>query len=242
MLSSQTKDEVTFAAIQNLRQAFKPKDADPKEEYLTVNAVLAAPVSTIEECINKVGFWRRKAQYIKSTAEILHKEYGDDIPRTIEGLCSLPGVGMKMAMLAMQAAWGENVGIGVDVHVHRITNRLRWHRKETKNPEETRLNLESWLPKEYHPTINPLLVGFGQTICQPVRTKCEECLLSKEMFTLDIDGETKEIRGPLCPSAFKFSGTSPKRARERKARMDQITDGIRTEEAKVKVEIEGEDI
>ncbi|KIM23994.1 hypothetical protein M408DRAFT_53571, partial [Serendipita vermifera MAFF 305830] len=178
MLSSQTKDEVTYGAIQNLRETFKPPNADPKEEYLTLDAVLGASTEKIESCINKVGFWRRKAQYIKSTAEILHRDYDDDIPRTIDSLCSLPGVGMKMAMLTMQAAWGDNVGIGVDVHVHRITNRLGWHARETKTPEETRVALESWLPKEYHPTINPLLVGFGQTICQPVRTKCEECLLS----------------------------------------------------------------
>jgi endonuclease III len=242
MLSSQTKDEVTFAAIQNLRKAFRPVDADSKEEYLTLDAILAASVTSIEECINKVGFWRRKAQYIKSTAEILHKEHGDDIPRTIEGLCSLPGVGMKMAMLTMQVAWGDNVGIGVDVHVHRITNRLGWHRKETKNPEETRLNLESWLPKEYHPTINPLLVGFGQTVCLPLRAKCDECLLSKEMFTLDMDGEAKEIQGPLCPSAFKFSGMSPKKGRKQKASTAESLEDIPTEEAKVKVEIEEQSV
>jgi endonuclease-3 len=240
MLSSQTKDEVTFTAVQNLRQALKPAGADSKEEPLTLEAIRGASVTSIEECINKVGFWRRKAQYIKSTAEMLHAEHGDDIPRTIEGLCSLPGVGMKMAMLAMQVAWGDNVGIGVDVHVHRITNRLGWHRKETKNPEETRLNLESWLPKEYHPTINPLLVGFGQQICLPLRTKCDECLLSKELFALDIDGETKKIQGPLCPSAFKFATTSQKKGKKGKAITGLLGDSEM--EATVKVEIEEESV
>lgn len=235
MLSSQTKDEVTFAAIQNLRQFFKPAEADSKEEYLTLQAILGASVDSIERCINKVGFWRRKAQYIKSTAELLHKDFEDDIPRTIEGLCSLPGVGMKMAMLTMQVAWGDNVGIGVDVHVHRITNRLGWH--VTKTPEETRLNLESWLPKEYHPTINPLLVGFGQTICQPVRTKCEDCLLSKQSFILELDGEVQRIQGPLCPSAFKSAGTSPKKVKKGKPSKSEIIDPA-MDHAKVKVEFE----
>lgn len=68
----------------------------------------------------------------------------------------------------------SNAGIGVDVHVHRITNRLKWHKPPTKTPEETRqvenrytvltlrINLESWLPSELHKPINPMLVGFGQ--------------------------------------------------------------------------------
>jgi endonuclease III len=242
MLSSQTKDEVTFAAIQNLRERLKPSNPVAGEEYLTVQSILATPISIIEECINKVGFWRRKAQYIKSAVDILHKEHDDDIPRTIDGLCALPGVGMKMAMLAMQVAWGDNVGIGVDVHVHRITNRLGWHQKETKTPEETRLNLESWLPKEHHPTINPLLVGFGQTVCLPVRPKCEECLLSRKELTLERDGKSLNIEGPLCPSAFKSSGTSPRKGKSRKI---EITDTLLTQEvsdgdAKVKIEVEEE--
>ncbi|KAG8810803.1 DNA N-glycosylase and apurinic/apyrimidinic (AP) lyase [Serendipita sp. 399] len=241
MLSAQTKDEVTHAAVQNLRATLRPeKDADPHKEYLTVPTVLATPVSTIESCINKVGFWRRKAQYIKSTAEILHREYEDDIPRSIEGLCALPGVGMKMAMLTMQTAWGDNVGIGVDVHVHRITNRLGWHyrgKKETKTPEETRLNLESWLPREFHPTINPLLVGFGQTVCMPVRPKCEECLLSSREFELEKeDGERVSVSGPLCPSAFKGSPTKGSRRPKTK---ESVKDEDRLdEEARLKVEIE----
>ena len=62
----------------------------------------------------------------------------------------------------------RNAGIGVDVHVHRITNRLGWHKPPTKTPEQTRLNLQSWLPTELHPEINHMLVGFGQVSLQPV--------------------------------------------------------------------------
>jgi len=58
----------------------------------------------------------------------------------------------------------SNAGIGVDVHVHRITNRLRWHKPQTMHAEQTRLNLQSWLPSNLHKAINPLLVGFGQVI------------------------------------------------------------------------------
>ncbi|KAI0925742.1 hypothetical protein AcW1_008095 [Taiwanofungus camphoratus] len=179
MLSSQTKDEVTFAAITKLREAVGGS--------LSVDAVLKADESTISEAICKVGFWRRKTQYIKQAAQRLRDDFGSDVPKTVDELCSLPGVGPKMAFLALQDAWKLNVGIGVDVHVHRITNRLGWHKPPTKTPEDTRLNLQSWLPLELHPEINPLLVGFGQTICLPTGPRCDTCQL---------------ISG-LCPSARK---------------------------------------
>ncbi|KAH7928163.1 DNA glycosylase [Leucogyrophana mollusca] len=201
MLSSQTKDEVTDAAVTKLREAVGGT--------LSVNAIIAADESAVSEAIAKVGFWRRKTQYIRQTAQRLRDDFDSDVPKTVDELCSLPGVGPKMAFLALQVAWKLNVGIGVDVHVHRITNRLGWHRKPTKNPEETRLvgstcqfalkcmmlscrlNLQSWLPTELHPEINHLLVGFGQMICLPVGPRCNSCQLST---------------AGLCPSAQKTSG------------------------------------
>lgn len=89
-----------------------------------------------------------------------------------------------MAYLTLSAAWGRDEGIGVDVHVHRITNLWGWHK--TQQPEQTRAALEAWLPKDKWHDINNLLVGFGQTICLPVGRKCGECKLAD--------------RG-LCPSA-----------------------------------------
>lgn len=119
---------------------------------------------------------QRKVQYIKRTSEILIKDYKSDIPSTIKGLCSLPGVGPKMGHICMQVAWGETSGIGVDTHVHRICNRLGWVKKETKTPEATREALESWLPRDLWSEVNHLLVGFGQEICTPRFPKCGECL------------------------------------------------------------------
>ena len=114
-----------------------------------------------------------KFRYLKQTAKILRDEWNSDIPDTIEGLTSLPGVGPKMAYLCLSAAWDKTEGIGVDVHVHRITNLWGWHK--TKNPEETRVSLQSWLPRDKWREINYLLVGFGQTVCLPVGRKCGEC-------------------------------------------------------------------
>ncbi|VDB84517.1 unnamed protein product [Peniophora sp. CBMAI 1063] len=179
MLSSQTKDEVTDAAVKALRAALGGS--------LSLDALLNAKASTISSAIQKVGFWRRKTDYIMRTAVMLRDRFDSDVPKDIDDLCSLPGVGPKMGFLCLQAAWNINSGIGVDVHVDRITNRLGWHKPSTLgHPEKTRLNLESWLPSELHHEINHLLVGFGQEICQPVRPRCDECTLSKT---------------GLCPSA-----------------------------------------
>ena len=72
--------------------------------------------------------------YLKKTAAICHSQYADDIPASLEELMALPGVGPKMAHLAMQCAWMKVVGIGVDTHVHRVANRLGW--VQTKQPEQ----------------------------------------------------------------------------------------------------------
>jgi len=65
---------------------------------------------------------------------------------------------------------------GVDTHVHRISNRIGWVPRQTKNPEETRKALEDWLPSELWSEVNHLLVGFGQQICRPVGPHCDSCL------------------------------------------------------------------
>jgi endonuclease-3 len=78
-----------------------------------------------------------------------------------------------MAYLCLSVAWNRTEGIGVDVHVHRITNMWGWNK--TKNPEETRLALQSWLPHDRWREINGLLVGLGQSVCLPVGRRCGDC-------------------------------------------------------------------
>ncbi|PLW51409.1 hypothetical protein PCASD_00371 [Puccinia coronata f. sp. avenae] len=177
MLSSQTKDEVTAQATLNLRLKLK--------NSLTVDSLREASLEEIESCINKVGFWKKKAQYIKLMADDLFIKHQSDVPKTLEELVALKGVGPKMAFLALSNAWSINLGIGVDTHAHRISNRLGW--VQTSDPEGTRVDLESWLPKELFQEISLLLAGFGQVICLPVGPKCEDCYVGR-------------IAG-LCPSS-----------------------------------------
>jgi len=124
--------------------------------------------------------FQTKVKHLKKTAEILKSDYDCDIPDSVEGLCKLPGVGPKMAHLCMNIAWKKQSGIGVDTHVHRISNRLGWTGvRGTKTPEETRKALEGWLPETKWTEINWLLVGFGQQVCLPVGPDCAGCLNNK---------------------------------------------------------------
>ncbi|XP_078096814.1 endonuclease III-like protein 1 [Mustelus asterias] len=165
MLSSQTRDHVTFAAMRKLR-----------DHGLTVDNILKMEDKTLGELIYPVGFWRSKVKYIKQTTAILKEQYNGDIPSSISELQKLPGVGPKMGHLIMKIAWNNVSGISVDTHVHRIVNRLKWVKKETKNPEGSRLALEEWMPRELWSETNWLLVGFGQQMCLPVNPRCAGCL------------------------------------------------------------------
>ncbi|KKK20135.1 hypothetical protein ARAM_004365 [Aspergillus rambellii] len=236
MLSSQTKDTVTAVAMQRLHTelgdgeapiAVKPEPTEDdqsspkpvvKDSTLNLENILAVAPERLNQLIGTVGFHNNKTKYIKATAEIIRDQYNSDIPSSAPELMKLPGVGPKMAFLCMSAAWGKHEGIGVDVHVHRITNLWGWHK--TKNPEETRISLESWLPKDKWHEINKLLVGLGQTACLPVGRRCGDC---------DLAGTR------LCKSEIK--GMAPKNPRNIAKKEEAETETYSTfDEAKIKIE------
>ena len=165
ILSSQTKDTVNSAVMNKLR-----------EYGLTVEHIRNTSVEKLTELIHPVGFKNTKAKHIKKVVEILHEQYADDVPGDYESILALPGVGPKMALLMMSVAWNKVVGISVDIHVHRISNRLKWTgARTTSQPEQTRKCLEDWLPREYWGEVNGMLVGFGQQICKN-NPLCSTCL------------------------------------------------------------------
>ncbi|XP_061737300.1 endonuclease III-like protein 1 isoform X2 [Nerophis ophidion] len=189
MLSSQTKDQVTAAAMQRLRT-----------HGCTAEKILSTDDDTLGKLIYPVGFWRNKVKFLKLTAAMLVKDFGGDIPDSVEGLVRLPGVGPKMAHLAMDIAWDQVSGIGVDTHVHRISNRLGWLRKATKNPEKTRKALEEWLPRELWSEINWLLVGFGQQVCLPTNPLCSVCLNQHSCPSAHQNSPAKRIKAQTSSS------------------------------------------
>ncbi|KAJ3280063.1 DNA N-glycosylase and apurinic/apyrimidinic (AP) lyase [Borealophlyctis nickersoniae] len=140
---------------------------------LTVDNVLRMGEERLLKEIEVVGIGNKKSAYIMNDARVCKEQYGGDIPDTVEGLKALQGVRKKVAYLCMQFAWDKNVGIGVDTHVHRITNRLGW--VSTKTADETGLALEDWLPQSEWKSINPVFVGLGQTLCTASAPFCNEC-------------------------------------------------------------------
>jgi endonuclease-3 len=161
ILSLRTKDTVTEGASRRLLE----KASMPA-------AMLRLTAGEIEKLIYPVCFYRNKAQSLLKTCRLLIDRHGGKVPRTMEELLSLPGVGRKTANLVLTLGY-DKYGICVDTHVHRITN--LWGYVKTKTPDETEFALRKKLPKKYWKTYNDILVTFGQNLCVPVSPWCSRC-------------------------------------------------------------------
>jgi endonuclease-3 len=161
LISLRTKDEVSYPATARLFG----RASSPRE-------MLRLSEKTIAGLIYPAGFYRRKAGQIRGIAKALLERHAGTVPDTIDALLELPGVGRKTANLVITLGFGKP-GICVDVHVHRITNRLRWVR--TSHPHETEEALRSMLPARHWIPINEILVRHGQTVCKPVSPVCSAC-------------------------------------------------------------------
>ncbi|KAI5840453.1 DNA glycosylase [Morchella snyderi] len=226
MLSSQTKDTVNAVAMKQLQEGLPGG--------LCLESILAVEPKRLDELIHIVGFHNRKTIYLKSTAILLRDRFSGDIPNTIADLCSLPGVGPKMAHLCMSAAWDDTQGIGVDVHVHRITNMWGW--VSTNTPEETRNALEAWLPRDRWREINHLLVGFGQSVCLPRGRRCGECSLAETGWCRGAwIGVPKARRGKAVKAEVKDGEAVEKEMKEEDG-ADEIAAKDVKEEYSIKVE------
>lgn len=149
MLSSQTKDAVVGSTMRSLQA-----------HGLDVDKLHATSAEDLNSLINKVGFHNNKTKYLKQTCAMLLEKYGGDIPPTAALMMELPGVGPKMAYIVESIVFDTTSGIGVDTHMHRMFNDLKW--VDSKTPEKTREQLEGWLPRDFWPTVNILWVGIGQ--------------------------------------------------------------------------------
>lgn len=163
MLSARTRDEATIAAAKRLFSRFK-----------TAKQIAAADEMELQALIRPVGFYRDKARRLKQMCALLLEKFGGRVPKTLESITSLPGVGIKTGNIVLARAFGHNV-IGVDTHVHRISNRLGL--VKTKTPGQTSTLLNNGIPTKYKKQLNKIFVGFGQTVCKPIGPKCSICPL-----------------------------------------------------------------
>jgi len=165
ILSARTKDETTTKAVKKLFAKYK-----------TPRALANAKVKDIEKIIKSIGFYHVKSKRIIEVAKIIDSKYKGKVPDDLETLVELPGVGRKTANCVLVYAY-EKPAIPVDIHVHRISNRLGL--VETKNPEETEQELMKKIPKKFWIDINDTFVMYGQNICKPISPMCDVCKIKK---------------------------------------------------------------
>ena len=161
ILSLRTNDKTTYpATLRMLKLAKTPED------MMNIN------VEDLEQAIYPVGFYKNKAKQIIELSKESVEKLDGKVPDTIEDLIKFNGVGRKTANLVLAKGFGIPA-ICVDIHVHRIFNRLGY--VKTKTPEETEFALRAKLPKKYWLDINTLMVTHGQNVCKPINPKCNDC-------------------------------------------------------------------
>jgi endonuclease-3 len=163
IISVRTYDEVTIPVARELFAKAR-----------TAEQLSRMTVRSIDSAIRRCTFHSAKARWIHTIATRAVTEYGGQLPCEAAALLDLPGVGPKCANLVLGIACGQPM-IGVDIHVHRVTN--RWGVVAERTPERTMAALEKILPRRYRIEINRLLVPFGKHICTGVRPKCSTCVV-----------------------------------------------------------------
>ncbi|HZV07197.1 MAG TPA: endonuclease III [Gemmataceae bacterium] len=163
IISIRTRDETTLPVARALfAQARTPAE------------MAARTVAQIDRLIASCTFHEAKAKTIRDIARKTVQDHGGVLPCDRDVLLSFHGVGPKCANLTLGIACGLPL-IGVDIHVHRVTN--RWGYVETATPEKTMAALQEKLPRPYWVEINALLVPFGKHVCTGTRPKCSTCPL-----------------------------------------------------------------
>lgn len=165
ILSLRTRDETTGPASRRLFARAR-----------TPRGLLRLPEDELAALIRPVGFYRTKARTLRALAKVIIDQHGGEVPRDREALLALPGVGPKTANLVLSQAFAIPA-ICVDTHVHRIPN--RWGLIRTRTPEKSEAALRAVVPERRWIDLNPTLVAFGQTICQPLSPRCSECPVAR---------------------------------------------------------------
>ncbi len=165
ILSARTKDESTTKVCKVLFSKYK-----------NAKSLGNAKVKDIEKIIRSIGFYHVKSKRIIEVAKIIDSQYKGIVPDDLETLVKLPGVGRKTANCVLVYAY-EKPAIPVDIHVHRISNRLGL--VDTKTPEDTEQELMKKIPKKYWLDINDTFVMYGQNICKPISPMCDVCKIKR---------------------------------------------------------------
>ena len=161
ILSARAKDEVTEVISENLF-----------EKYSTAEKLAHADKKDVIKIIHRIGFYNAKSKNVINAAKMVLEKFNGKVPKTLNELVELPGVGRKVANCVLVYAYKQDA-IPVDTHVHRISNRLGW--VKTEKPEDTEKALEKLVPRKHWQLINDTFVSHGKTICMPISPFCSKC-------------------------------------------------------------------
>jgi endonuclease-3 len=153
-------------------------------KYPDAPALARARTPALEAIIRPTGFFRNKAKSLIGMAQALVADHGGEVPRTMDQLQGLPGVGRKTANVILGNAWGINEGVTVDTHVGRLSRRLGLSTED--DPVKVEQDLMKLIPREDWALISHLLIFHGRRVCVARRPRCEDCVLAD-----------------ICPSAFR---------------------------------------
>jgi len=145
------------------------------KKFNTPQQFANASLEEIEKEISSVSFYKNKAKYIKEISQILVEKYGGEVPKSIEELEKLPGIGRKSANMILYNAFGINEGIAVDRHVLRVSQRLGLTKQQ--KPEKAEQELMKLVPKDQWGKFSNLLILLGRYICTAQKPKHSECPL-----------------------------------------------------------------
>jgi endonuclease III len=173
-LAAQSTDERVNMVSRDLFRKYRSV-----EDYATVSE------EELEQDIRSTGFFRNKAKNIRAASQRIITNYGGEVPRTMEDLLTLPGVGRKTANVVLGNAFGIVVGFVVDTHVGRLARRFGWTTNE--DPVKVEQDLMRIVPRKDWLDLSHLMIFHGRAICIARKPLCEQCTLVK-----------------LCPSAFTF--------------------------------------
>jgi endonuclease-3 len=174
MLSAQTTDVTVNTVTKTL---FK--------KYHTPEDYANADIKALEQDIHSTGFYHNKAKNLKNCCKLLVEKFHSQVPKTMEELVELPGVARKTANIVLYNAYGVTVGVAVDTHVMRLSQRLGLTEQKDQNKIEQ--DLMRITPKEKWMPLTDLLIFHGRQVCMAKKPNCGGCVLNK-----------------ICPSAFTF--------------------------------------
>lgn len=165
ILSAQTTDVNVNKVTENL---FK--------KYRTAHDYANAPIEVLENDIKSINFYKNKAKYIKNLAIKLVEKFNGEVPKKMDELVTLPGVGRKTANIVLWNAFGINEGVAVDTHVKRISKLLGL--TQHTEPDKIEQDLMKITPREYWGKLSHLLIMLGREICKARAPQHKICPLN----------------------------------------------------------------